>query len=64
MHTLYILNEGIFLTCFFLNFHVQVQALGLASEYRNPNGDLKTFVQQMASVVFCPLTFVRTAWLL
>lgn len=42
---------------------MQVQALGLATEYRSPSGDLKAFVQMMAAVAFCPLTYVRPAWL-
>ncbi len=42
---------------------MQVQAMGLATEYHRPSGELKAFVQLMASVAFCPLTFVRTAWL-
>ena len=42
---------------------MQVQALRLATAYRDPNGELKAFVQLMASVAFCPLTYVRTAWL-
>ena len=33
---------------------MQVQALGLATAYLDPNGELKAF---------CPLTYVRTAWL-
>ena len=47
----------------FLNLSMQVQALGLATEYRNPDGEVKPFVQLMASVAFCPLTYVRPAWL-
>ena len=41
----------------------KVQALGLAEEYKSSNQQLKRFVQKMASVAFCPPTFVRTAWL-
>ncbi len=37
---------------------MQVQAMGLATEYRRPSGELKAFVQ-----LLWPLTFVRTAWL-
>ena len=37
--------------------------LTLAAEYHRPSGDLKAFVQMMASVAFCPLTYIRTAWL-
>ena len=42
---------------------MQVQALGLATEYSSSSGELKAFVQKMAAVAFFPLTFVRPAWL-
>ena len=42
----------------------KVQALGLASDYSNPQDmTLKNFVQKMCAIAFCPPAFVRSAWI-
>ena len=40
----------------------KAQALGLIREYIDSSRGIKGFVQKMAAVAFCPLTFVRVAW--
>ena len=42
----------------------KVQALGLTSDYSNPQDTtLKNFVQKMGAIAFCPPAFVRPAWI-
>ena len=42
----------------------KVQALGLASDYSNPQDTtLKNFVQKMGAITFCPPAFVQPAWI-
>ena len=41
----------------------KVQSLGLAQCYMSSDPTLKHFIKKVAAISFCPLPFVRTAWL-
>ncbi len=41
----------------------KVQAVGLQEHYKSSDKTLQHFVPNMAAIAFCPLTFVRPAWL-